>query len=261
MNRAVSRIHARHRKIQELIAQRGECTVEELSRTLGVSGMTIRRDLQALEQQGQIVRTHGGATLGYRTVFEFDFLKKLRLNLPAKEAIARTAAELLRNCSSVMLDGSTTTLAIARHLRGRTGLTVITTSLPAASELQHEPGIDVLLPGGYLRPHSPDLTGPLTEKNLEELHAEVAIMGADAIDEEGYVYTNPPDTTDTLLKMAASADRVYIAADSSKFGRRGLRRYGRLTQWQGLITDNRADPTFLDALRKLGVQIFVGEIR
>lgn len=261
MNKSFSRIHARQRRICELIAQRGECSVEELSQALGVSGMTIRRDLQVLEQQGQIVRTHGGATLGYRTVFEFDFLKKLRLNLPAKEAIARAAVELLRNCSSVMLDGSTTTLTIARHLRGRTGLTVITTSLPAASELQHEPGIDVLLPGGYVRPHSPDLTGSLTEMNLEHLHTEAAILGADAIDQEGYVYTNPPDTTDTLLKMAASADRVYIAADSSKLGRRGLRRYGRLTQWAGLITDGRADPRFLDRLRKLGVQVLIGDIR
>lgn len=260
MNRFVSRIHARQRRICELIAQQGQCTVEELSRRLGVSAMTIRRDLQALEQQGQIVRTHGGATLGYRTVFEFDFLKRVRLNLPAKQAIARKAVELLRNCSSLMLDASTTTLAIAQHLRGRTGLTVITTSLPAAGELQHEPGIDVLLPGGYLRPHSPDLSGPLTEMNLEQLHAEVAILGADAIDEKGYVYTNPPDTTDVLLKMAASADRVYIAADSSKLGRRGLRRFGRLTQWAGLITDSRADPTFLNALRQLGVQILVGEI-
>lgn len=261
MNKSFSRIHARQRRICELIAQRGECRVEELSQILGVSSMTIRRDLQVLEQQGQIVRTHGGATLGYRTVFEFDFLKKVRLNLPAKEAIARAAVEILQNCSSVMLDGSTTTLAIARHLRGRTGLTVITTSLPAAGELQHEPGIEVLLPGGYLRPHCPDLSGAITEMNLADLHAEVAILGADAIDEKGYVYTNPPDTTDTLLRMAASADRVYIAADNSKFGRRGLRRFGRLTQWAGLITDNRTDPRFLEALRKLGVQILIGEIR
>ncbi len=261
MNKFLSRNQARQRKICELIAQRGQCTVQELSQILGVSGMTIRRDLQVLEQQGHIVRTHGGAALGYRAVFEFDFLKKVRLNLPAKEAIARAAVELLRDCSSLMLDASTTTLAIARHLRGRTGLTVITTSLPAASELQHEPGIDVLLPGGYLRPHSPDLSGPLTEMNLADLHAEVAILGADAIDKQGYVYTNPPDTTDALLRMAASADRVYIAADSSKLGRRGLRRFGRLTQWAGLITDSRADPRFLDALRNQGVRILIGEVR
>jgi len=261
MKRPLSRAQQRQHRICQLIAERGECSVAELSRQLGVSGMTIRRDLDALERQGQVLRTHGGATLGYRTVFEFDFLERVRLNLPAKEAIARVAAELLRGCTTVMLDASTTTLAIARQLHGRTGLTVITTSLPAASELQHDPGIDVLLPGGYVRPNSPDLSGPITEMNLEQLHADITFLGADGIDQEGFVYVNPPDTTDVLLKMAAAASRVYVAADSTKLGRRGLRRFARLTQWAGLITDSRADPKFLNALRKQAIQVVIGEIR
>ncbi len=261
MKNALPRAHTRQARIHELIAARGECSVEQLAADLGVSGMTVRRDLRALEQQGQVVRTHGGAALGRRTTFEFDFLQRVRLNLPAKEAIGRAAVALLKDCSSLMLDGSTTTLAIARQLRGRTGLVVITTSLPAASELQHEPGVEVLLPGGYVRPDSPDLTGSLTEMNLEQLHAEVAILGADGIDEQGFVYTDPPDTTYMLLKMAASADRVYVAADSSKFGKRGLRRFGQLAQWAGLITDDRGDPEFIESLRKQDVRVVVGRVR
>lgn len=252
--------HLRQARIHEAIAQQGECSVEQLARELNVSGMTVRRDLRALEQQGQVIRTHGGATLGRRTTFEFDFLQRVRENLAAKEAIARAAAGLVRGCSSIMLDGSTTTLAIARQLRGRSGLVVITTSLPAAGELQHEPGVQVLLPGGYIRPDSPDLTGSLTEMNLEQLHAEVALLGADGIDPKGFVYTQPPDTTYMLLKMAASADRVYVAADSSKFGKLGLRRFGQLSQWAGLITDDRGDPKFIEALRKQGVNVVVGQV-
>jgi len=86
-------------------------------------------------------------------------------------------------------------------------------------------------------------------------------LGADGIDHKGWVYTEPPDTTHMLLKMAASADRVYVAADSSKFGKRGLRRFGQLAQWAGLITDDRGDPEFVEALRGQGINVLVGQVR
>jgi len=233
--------NSRQARIRELIARHGECSVEELVEQLGVSGMTVRRDLQTLAEDGRVIRTHGGATLGERASFEFAFLERINQNRDAKEAIAGGAVELVRGCRTVMLDGSTTTLAIARQLRGMAGLTVVTTSLPAAAELQHEPEVDVLLPGGYVRPGSPDLTGSLTEANLGLLRAEVAFLGADAIDGEGNVYTNPPDNTAMLLRMAASAERVFVAADHSKLGKSALRCFGQLRQWAGLITDQGCD--------------------
>ncbi|MBN1910670.1 MAG: DeoR/GlpR transcriptional regulator [Pirellulales bacterium] len=250
---------ARQARIREMIVRNGECSVEELAAELDVSGMTIRRDLQALSEQGQVIRTHGGATLGERISFEFAFLKRSRENRMAKEAIAAAAFHLAQGCRSIMLDGSTTTLAIARRLHGMTGLTVVTTSLPAAAELQYEQGIDVLLPGGYVRPASPDLTGSLAEANLESLRAEIAFLGADGIDLEGSVYAHPPDTTLVLVKMAASASRVYVAADHTKLGRTALRRFGQLRNWAGLITDSDADPEILDRLREAHVNVIVAK--
>ncbi len=248
---------SRQARIRDLVVRRGGCSVDELATQLGVSGMTVRRDLQSLEEQGQVIRTHGGATVGPRVSFEFAFLSRVRENQPAKEAIGQAAAELCQGCSAVMLDGSTTTLAIARQLRGRSGLTVITTSLPAAAELQHDPYVDVLLPGGYIRPASPDLTGSLTELNLGQLRAEVAFLGADGIDSDGFAYTQPPDNSSMLLKMAASAERVYVTADSSKFGRHGMRQFAQLAEWTGLVTDDRGDPGFVDTLRENGVNVVV----
>ena len=250
----------RRAKIREMIGQRGECSVDQLAEALAVSGMTIRRDLQILADEGQVIRTHGGATVGERISFEFAFLKRARENQPAKEAIAKAAVGLLRGCTSVMLDGSTTTLAIARQLRGMSDLTVVTTSLPAAAELQYNPRIDVLLPGGYVRAASPDLTGSLTEANLETLRADVAFLGVDGIDWEGYVYTHPPDNTHMLLKMAASAERVYVAADSTKLGKTALRRFGFLPDWAGLVTDDRADEELVAGLREAGVHVTIGQI-
>lgn len=245
----------RQEKICQLIVQRGECSVEELTEALGVSGMTVRRDLQVLADRGRVIRTHGGATLGERASFDFSFLQRARENQDAKREIAKTAVRLCENAKTVMLDGSTTTLAIARALRGHTGLTVITTSLPAAAELQFDQGIDVLLPGGYIQPHSPDLTGSLTEQNLEMLRADLVFLGVDGIDSEGGVYTEPPDNTHMLLKMAASAREVYVAADGSKFNRQALRRFGNLAEWTGLVTNPTADPDFLAKLQKAGVKV------
>jgi len=252
MNRQSRRAH-----IRTLVAKRGTCSVGELAGELGVSGMTVRRDLESLAEDGRVIRTHGGATLGERATFEFAFLDRVNKNREAKTAIARAAVDLARGCKTIMLDASTTTLAIARHLRGTSGLTVVTTSLPAAAELQHEPGIDVLLPGGYVRPASPDLTGSLTENNLGLLHAEFAFLGADAIDRDGRVFTNPPDNSAVLLAMTASARQVYIVADHSKLGRTTLRCFGRLGQWAGLITDEDCDREFVRRLRALNIRVIV----
>lgn len=246
---------SRQAYIRELVARRGECSVEQLAKDLGVSGMTVRRDLQTLADDGRVIRTHGGATLGERATFEFAFLERINRNREAKATIAATAVELARDCRTLMLDGSTTTLAIARRLRGSAGLTVVTTSLPAAAELQHEPRIDVLLPGGYVRAASPDLTGSMTEANLGLLHADVAFLGADAVDRQGNVFTNPPDNSAVLLKMAASADRVYVVADHSKLDAAALRCFGRLRQWAGLITDQDCDMGFVRQLREQNVDV------
>jgi len=245
----------RHTRIAELLAARGECTVGFLSRRLGVSGMTIRRDLQAMAQAGKVIRTYGGAAPAGRVSFEFAFLARTRENGAAKEAVARAAAALVGDGDSVMLDSGTTTLALARCLKHRKGLTVITTSLPIASELQFCDGLQVLLLGGLLQRGAPDLAGALTESNLEILHADIAFIGADGIDARGNIYNDSPIIARMLSRMAASADRVFAVADSSKIGRAALMRFGNVAKWDGLITDRGLNRTLASALRRAGVRI------
>ena len=246
----------RQNQILEWIAQRGECSVDELVERFRVSGMTIRRDLQTLADQGKVIRTHGGAAMAERVSFEFEFLKHVREHQAAKEAIAAAAAAQVRDGESVLLDSGTTTLALAKCLRGKRGLTVITTSLPIAAQLQFESQIAVLLLGGYLRATSPDLAGALTEANLESLHADVAFLGAQGIDREGMVYQDSPELAHMLKKMAASATRVFVVADSSKLGRAALCRLERLRQWKAtLVTDDGADRSMLASLKKAGASV------
>jgi DeoR/GlpR family transcriptional regulator of sugar metabolism len=246
---------ARQQRICELLGTRGNYTVEELAAMLRVSGMTVRRDLQQLAAQGKVLRTHGGAMLAQRISFEFSFLQRMRDNEAAKQAIGRAAAAMIEDGRSVLLDSGTTTLALARCLHGKKRLRVITTSLPIASELQYDQEIEVLLLGGYLRAASPDLSGALTEANVETLRADLAFMGSDGVDASGAVYNNSPEVARMLTKMAAAAQRVYVVADHSKLGKTALYRYGRLKDFAGLITDAAADRAMLSSLRKAGVRV------
>jgi DeoR/GlpR family transcriptional regulator of sugar metabolism len=245
----------RQRQMCELIAASGECSIEDLIERFGVSGMTVRRDLQALADQGKVIRTHGGAAIAERVSFEFEFLSRVRENSAAKQAIAITAAAQVKDGESVILDSGTTTLAIARQLRGRYGLTVITSSLPIAAELQYDQGIEVLLLGGRLRASSPDLVGAITEANLDAIRANVAFLGADAVGSDGAVYQDSPELARMLTRMAASADRVFVAADASKLGKTALWRFGRLSDWAALITNASANRSLLASLKKAGVHV------
>ena len=247
----------RHAEVLRRVQRDGECSVEALATELGVSTMTIRRDLQELAETGKVLRTHGGAVPTARVSFEFQFLERAHRFAKAKEQIAEVAAGLIAKCAdgdAILLDSSTTTLAIARRLRGMK-LTVITTSLPIASELYGCYGIDLILLGGALRNDSPDLAGPITEANLEALHARIAFIGADGIDKEGRVYNESPALGRMLEKMAASADRVYVVADHSKIGRTALMRFGDIRKWEGLITDPGLGPTWKRRLTRIGVKL------
>ncbi len=245
----------RRNQIAETLSLGGEASVEALAGRFGVSDMTIRRDLNALARSGRIIRTHGGAAPSQRVSFEFEFLKRRRSRESAKQAIAATAAELVKDGQTVMLDSGTTTLPVAEQLRHKKGLTVMTSSLPIASALQYCTSIDVLLLGGFLRHDSPDLTGPLTEANIEGLRSDVAFLGADGIDLKGCVYNASLSVGRMLEKMATAARQVYVVADSSKIGQPALTRFGNVSKWAGLITDSGIDRKAAAALSRAGVKL------
>ncbi len=247
----------RQRQLEQLLRQRGACTVQFLSQELGVSDMTVRRDLDRLAEAGRVVRTHGGAAPAEQVMFEFQFLQRAQLHHEQKERIGAHAARLVADGQSVLLDSGTTTLALARGLRKRQHVTVITTSLPIASALQQAAGVETLLLGGVVRRDTPDLGGALTEANLEMLRADLAFVGSDGIDALGNVYNVSLSVGRMLGKMVACAGEVYVVADSSKLGRTALMRFGNVAGWRGLITDSHAAPDQIQALRQAGVNVIL----
>lgn len=251
--------HPRQRDILSVLTEDGECSVDTLARRFDVSDMTIRRDLQTLADAGRVIRTHGGATPAEQVRFEFQFLDRAKQNAPAKDAIGRAAATLVKDGQSVLLDSGTTTLAIARYLRTRQRLTVITTSLPIAAVLQDAAGVETMLLGGYVRRDTPDLGGPLTESNLENLKTDIAFIGADGIDSSGRVSNSSMSTARMLTKMATCAKRVYVVADAAKIGKTALVTFGHAAKWDGLITDDAISRSSLKSLRRAKANLIVAK--
>lgn len=235
--------------IRQELLHAGEVSAAQLAEKFNVSHMTIHRDIETLEANGEVIRTHGGAAAAKRLTFEFSFRDKQHQNHQKKQDIARQATKLVKDGNVIMLDTGTTTLEIARALIGKKKLTLITTSLAIVSELQYNDTIEVILLGGFLRGGSPDMHGPLTEQNIEQFKADIAFMGADAIDAEGNTYTDDLRVVNLDKKMASHASKVVITVDSSKFGASAMCKVLEPKDYDLIITDNEINKKILNQLK------------
>jgi DeoR/GlpR family transcriptional regulator of sugar metabolism len=223
-------LSVRTERIAAMLGGRDGISVAELAETFDVTAMTIRRDLDALAREGRVTRTHGGAILAAPGAATFEFEGR-RLSHPAeKRVIARAAAELIEPGMTVILDTGTTTLEVARLLGGIPDLTVVTSSLAIASALFAVPGIELTLLGGTVNRNSPDLSGALTIENLKAFHVDMALVGADGADRDGYS-TSSMSIAQVSRAIIGSADRRILLADSSKFGTPA---FVRIAKWDAL---------------------------
>lgn len=246
---------ARHARIRERLSAQAGVSISELAADFGVSEMTVRRDLAALEDQSHVQRTHGGAVLTERMILEFDYRERRERNRDAKRAIAAEARKLVKPGDRVILDTGTTTLELACLLRDGENLTVITPSLAVASELQHAAGVEVVLLGGVLRRGSPDLTGPVTEHCLELFSADIAFQGTEGIGLDGSLYNTDLRLARVDRLMRKLASRSCILADTTKVGRTALARSGSLSEVDFLIINAGTPPEVLRRYSKLGAEI------
>ncbi len=245
--------------IRQELLRADEVSIDGLAGRFRVSGMTIRRDLELLESRGDVIRTHGGAALAKRLTFEFSFREKQNRNSRQKSRIAGQAAARVEDGQVVILDTGTTTLEIARQLMERRNVTVITTSLAIVSALQFAAGVRTVLLGGFLRGGSPDLHGPLTEQSIEMFRADIAFMGADAVDLDGNTYADDLQVVNLDRKMAANATRVIVVADSSKLGRNGMCRVLGAADYDMILSDAGLPKDVLKQLAKKGVHVEIAD--
>jgi DeoR family transcriptional regulator, fructose operon transcriptional repressor len=226
----------RRQKLFELITRQGYATLDELARELAVSESTIRRDLESLDVAGSIKRTHGGAvyTGEVRSMPPFD--ERTATAVAEKRAIGAAAAALLEDGDTVLLDGGTTTLEVARALIGRR-LQVVTNSLPIAQLLASSQQIDLILLGGYVYPRTGVALGPLAIGTMQKIRVRTAILGAGGIVAEG-IYNSNSLLVETERQMMACGQEVMIVADHSKIGRLALARLCGLDEVNRVVVDS-----------------------
>ena len=210
----------RRRLLLDRIARQGFASLDELVKTLAVSESTVRRDLEALELSGQIRRTHGGAMLADETRSILSFDERVTSAAAEKRAIGRAAAALIDDGDTVLLDGGTTTLEVARALQGRP-VQVVTNSLPIAQLASTNKETDLILLGGYVYPRTGVALGPLAIASMQGIRVRKAILGAGGIMAEG-VYNANLLLVETEKQMMACGQETMIVADRSKFGRLSL---------------------------------------
>jgi DeoR family transcriptional regulator of aga operon len=240
--------------ILEELSSDGTVGVTELVSTLGVSAATVRRDLELLEQQKLLARTHGGA-VAQGVLFELPLRYKSGRHQDEKRRIAAAAARLVEDGAAIGLTGGTTTTEVARAVIDRDRLTVVTNALNIASELAIRPNLKLVVTGGYARTESYELVGPLAEQSLAGLNLDVVFLGTDGISAEAGLTTHHEVEAHTDLALIERARRVVVVADSSKIGRVAFAQICGVDRVHELITDVDADPQLLAGLRDAGVEV------
>lgn len=227
----------RREKIFELIKEDGSAKVVSLAKIFKVTEPTIRQDLEKLEEDGLVIREHGGAYLKNVDLNVSTVSLANQENMDKKEVIAQKCLEFIEQGDTIILDSGSTTSEIARKLKGFKGLTVITNALNIALILGGEPGIEVIVTGGEFKPPTLSLTGQKAADFFEGINAQKLFLAAAGISlKAGLTY---PSISDLVVKkaMIEAAEVTYLVADSTKFGKSAFASLGALSLIDYIITD------------------------
>ena len=241
------------RQLQEL----GYVSVGELSESLGVSAVTIRSDLDALERAGRLWRTHGGAVPIHVGEGSLSFSVRQQANVRAKERIGAAAAELVADGEAIVLDASTTAWQMARSLLPRRDLTVLTTGLYVALELLRAPGISVLIPGGPIWREAASVVGTMDNAILHKGNLQKGFFGGRGLTlEEGLTDANRDEVV-LKRQFIAAVHEVNVILDASKWGKVAFATCATVEEIQRVITDHDAPPDLVAALRDRGIEVIL----
>ena len=247
----------RRKKIEEILHTEGFCNVTSLARVLGVSEVTIRNDLSALEDEGKVTRIHGGAILAMERARGEHFEERTSINQGKKLWIARRAAELIENYDSILLDASTTAFYIADYLKNHHDLTVFTNGIEVAFRLAENRSNKVVLTGGLLRPETASLTGQFGNGMLGGIRANKAFFSCTGWSPTMELMDDDLFEAQLKKEMVDAAEFAILLVDSSKFTKQGVATFAPMSRVGMVITDDQVSADRLTQLRQAGIQVSI----
>ncbi|HKY55721.1 MAG TPA: DeoR/GlpR family DNA-binding transcription regulator [Anaerolineales bacterium] len=248
----------RRQALLDLLRKEPGLRVPELAQALDVSEGTVRNDLNALEEEGRLKRVHGGAVLNDRDQFQNNsFVRRYKENVAAKIAIAREAATLVNNGDSILLDASSTVYYLARALSKRQELSVVTNGFEVARELAQNPSNHVILIGGVVNNNSSSVTGLLSERIIEELHIQKALLSCSGFSLERGMTEILLAEAQIKRKAIESSQQLFALVDSSKFGKEDLTPFARPEKINHLFTDSGITDEWKARLQSANIPVTV----
>lgn len=245
----------RYNVILEMLEMNKIVKVPELCEKFNVSIETVRRDLEFLEQEGKLKRVYGGAVLNNKSSAEPSYNTRSTKNAKEKVKIGKKTAELISDGETLMIDLGTTTLEVARHLKNKKNLTVITNCMTIAQELVDVPTFRVILPGGILRPNELALSGFISEQFMKEFNVDKTIIGVGGITIDTGVSDYHLEETRVRKIMIEKGKQIIAVADHSKFGIKALVNVCSINEVDVIVTNDKLKSSIANEYIEQGIKV------
>jgi DeoR/GlpR family transcriptional regulator of sugar metabolism len=247
----------RRTQILQIVRSAGRAKVNELSQLFSASAVTIRHDLNELHQRGLVVRSHGGAMLPDTILREPPVLERLKEHSDEKQRIGARAVALINDGETIILDSGTTTLEIARHLKKKQGLHVITNGVNIAAELLDARGVQTFIIGGTVRGESASISGRFSEEMFDQFSADKLFLSGAGCDLEFGVSGANLEETMVNRAMLRISREIILVADASKFSKRSMTRIAPFSEIDTVISDTGLDEEIQAKLRAMGCNLIL----
>lgn len=243
--------------IVDFVNKNKSASVYELKKILRVSEVTVRKELQLLDEQGLLKRTHGGALSLSSLVAEYTEMEKKDININEKKAIAKAAYDLIKNSDTVFLDSGTTTLELARLIFTglKSGMIIITNSFAIINVLISRPDLELVFVGGCVRNKMMSCVGSIAEDIISSLVYDKVFMGANAVSIENGTMTPNLYEASIKRKMVQFAQHAFLLCDSSKIGCASMAKICPLKSFDAIITDAKVPAQFKNACEKMNIKV------
>ncbi len=246
----------RLRGIMKILEKENRVLINDLSKIFNTTSVTIRKDLDQLEREGFLKRTHGGAILHKPLFHGLALIEKEKLHADEKKRIADEAVKLINEGDVIILDSGSTTTQLARNMKNLKGITVITNAVNIALELATS-DLEIILTGGSFQKDSSTLIGPLADDVLRKVSADKLFHGVDGVDYElGLTTPNIIEANTSRVMMQRAGENILLV-DSSKFGRRSLGVICQIKEINKIITTKEMDKTEIQKLNDMGVEVVI----